>query len=68
VTINLARLDSGIFAYAAWVHYAGAFKGNSLVFPLTSSNADDAATEARSRIEDTLSNWQALPSDSPLKR
>ncbi|AFT90061.1 hypothetical protein [Paraburkholderia phenoliruptrix] len=54
VTINVARLDSGIFTYVAWVHHEGAFKGNGLVFPLTSSNADDAATEARSRIEDDI--------------
>ncbi|MPW19990.1 hypothetical protein GCT13_24585 [Paraburkholderia sp. CNPSo 3157] len=54
VTLNVARLDSGIFEYVAWVHYAGAFKGNGLVFPLTSSDADDAAAEARSRIEDDI--------------
>jgi hypothetical protein len=54
VTLNVARLDSGIFQYAAWVRYAGAFKGNGLVYPLASSNADDAAVEARSRIEDDI--------------
>lgn len=54
VTVNLARLDSGVFEYSAWVHYEGAFKGNGLIYPLASSNADDAAAEARGRIEDDI--------------
>ncbi|RZF24516.1 hypothetical protein EVC45_38415 [Paraburkholderia sp. UYCP14C] len=54
VTLNVARFDSGVFAYEAWVHHAGIFKGNGLVFPLTSGNADDAAAEARSRIESDI--------------
>ncbi|WP_035539995.1 hypothetical protein [Paraburkholderia hospita] len=54
VTINVARLDSGIFEYSAWVHYEGAFKGNGLIFPIASSNADDAAAEARGRIGDDI--------------
>jgi hypothetical protein len=36
------------------VHYVGTFKGIGLVSPLPSSNADDAAAEARSRIEDDV--------------
>jgi hypothetical protein len=51
VTVNVARLDSGVFQYQAWVHFAGVFKGNGLVFPLASVNAEDAAAEARTRIE-----------------
>jgi hypothetical protein len=51
VTLNVVRLDSGVFQYQAWVHFAGVFKGNGLVFPLASLTADDAAAEARARIE-----------------
>lgn len=51
VTINLVRRDSGVFAYRSWVHYAGAFKGNGLDFPLVSRTTDEAVTEARARVE-----------------
>ncbi|MBN3764096.1 hypothetical protein [Burkholderia sp. Ac-20365] len=51
VTINLVRRDSGVFAYRSWVHYAGAFKGNGLDFPLVSRTTDQAVTEARARVE-----------------
>ncbi|GAB7522520.1 hypothetical protein [Paraburkholderia sp. 2C] len=54
VTLNVARLDSGVFQYQAWVHFAGVFKGNGLVFPLASGNADDAASEARTRVENDI--------------
>jgi hypothetical protein len=36
------------------VHHEGAFKGNGLLFPLASSNADDAAAETRGRIGDDI--------------
>ena len=51
VTINLVRRDSGVYAYRSWVHYAGAFKGNGLDFPLVSRTTDQAVTEARARVE-----------------
>ncbi|MFP3550137.1 hypothetical protein SB861_05400 [Paraburkholderia sp. SIMBA_049] len=54
VTVNLARRDSGVFAYEAWVHYAGIFKGNRLVFPLAAQTWEQAANEARARIEDQI--------------
>lgn len=54
VTVNLVCRDSGVFAYEAWVHYAGIFKGNGLVFPLVSKAAAQAAAEARARIEDHI--------------
>jgi hypothetical protein len=54
VVLNIARLDSGIFSYAAWVHFAGAFKGNGLVFPLIAKTTDEAVVEARGRIEDDI--------------
>ncbi|WP_353558187.1 hypothetical protein [Paraburkholderia terrae] len=56
VTVNLVRRDSGVFAYEAWVHHAGIFKGNGLVFPLVSRTTAEAATEARARIEDHIEN------------
>ncbi|MGT2477610.1 hypothetical protein [Paraburkholderia terrae] len=56
VTVNLARLESGVFAYEAWVHYTGVFKGNGLVFPLVSQTAVQAAAEARARVEDHIEN------------
>ncbi|MBP0590294.1 hypothetical protein J8I87_11345 [Paraburkholderia sp. LEh10] len=54
VTVNLVRRDSGVFAYEAWVHCAGKFKGNGLVFPLVSQTTALAAAEARARIEDHI--------------
>ncbi len=54
VTLNVTRLESGLFKYSAWVHYEGAFKGNGLLYPLASSNADDVVAEARGRIEDDI--------------
>ena len=54
VTVNLVRRDSGVFAYEAWVHHAGIFKGNGLVFPLVSRTTEQAAAEARARIEDHI--------------
>jgi hypothetical protein len=56
VTINLVCRDSGVFAYEAWVHHDGKFKGNGLVFPLVSRTTAQAATEARVRIEDHIEN------------
>ncbi|SAL86323.1 hypothetical protein AWB74_07654 [Caballeronia arvi] len=51
VMLNVTRLPSGTFAYKAWVHHEGIFKGNGLVFPLVSTNFDEATLEARGRIE-----------------
>ncbi|MHB9841847.1 hypothetical protein Q8F57_044475 [Paraburkholderia terrae] len=56
VTVNLVRRDSGVFAYEAWAHHAGIFKGIGLVFPLVSRTTAEAATEARARIEDHIEN------------
>ncbi|BDC45078.1 hypothetical protein [Paraburkholderia terrae] len=56
VTINLVCRDSGVFAYEAWVHHGGKFKGNGLVFPLVSRTTAQAAAEARARIEDHIEN------------
>ncbi|MEM5290546.1 hypothetical protein ACFQ3P_37785 [Paraburkholderia sabiae] len=56
VVINLVRRDSGIFAYEAWVHHSGTFKGNGLVFPLVAQTTAQAAVEARARIEDHIEN------------
>jgi hypothetical protein len=56
VTINLVCRDSGVFAYEAWVHHGGKFKGNGLVFPLVSRTKAQAAAEARARIEDHIEN------------
>lgn len=51
VTLNLARRESGVFSYGAWVHHAGKFKGNGVAFPLVSRTDKQAAVEARGQIE-----------------
>ncbi|BCG02493.1 hypothetical protein PPGU19_070610 (plasmid) [Paraburkholderia sp. PGU19] len=56
VTVNLVRRESGVFAYEAWVHHAGRFKGNGLVFPLASATREQAVAEACARIEDHIEN------------
>jgi hypothetical protein len=56
VTINLVRRDSGVYAYNSWVHHAGMFKGNGLAFPLVSRTTEQAAAEARARIEGHIEN------------
>jgi hypothetical protein len=54
VTINVVQWESGVFAYESWVHQAGQFKGNGLVFPLSSKTPTDAANEARTRVESNI--------------
>ncbi|CAE6955889.1 hypothetical protein [Paraburkholderia domus] len=56
VVLNIVQRDSGVFAYASWVHFAHEFKGNGLVFPLIAKTAADAEAEARGRIEDNIEN------------
>jgi hypothetical protein len=56
VVLNVVQLESGIFAYESWVHFAHEFKGNGLVFPLIARTAADAEAEARGRIEDNIEN------------
>ncbi|MGF6545704.1 hypothetical protein [Paraburkholderia youngii] len=54
VVLNIHQLESGVCSYAAWVHFAGAFKGNGLVFPLIAKTTQEAAVEARARIENDI--------------
>ncbi|TCK35130.1 hypothetical protein B0G84_7095 [Paraburkholderia sp. BL8N3] len=56
VMLNVVQLESGVFAYESWVHFAHEFKGNGLVFPLVAQTQADAAAEARGRIEDNIEN------------
>ncbi|SAK91166.1 hypothetical protein AWB83_05181 [Caballeronia ptereochthonis] len=60
VTINVVQLESGVFAYESWVHFAHEFKGNGLVFPLVAKTPEQAADEARARIEDHIENLVGL--------
>jgi hypothetical protein len=60
VVLNVARLDSGVFSYVAWVHFAGAFKGNGLNFPLIANTTEVAAVEARGRIESDIEDLAGI--------
>ncbi|WP_429444176.1 hypothetical protein [Paraburkholderia sp. 40] len=54
MTFNLTRRESGVFAYAAWVHHGGLFKGNGATYPLISRTGAQAAEEARARIDEYI--------------
>jgi hypothetical protein len=54
VTLNVVQWESEVFSYESWVHFAHDFKGNGLVFPLVARTADEAAAEARGRVEDNI--------------
>ncbi|WP_027802364.1 hypothetical protein [Paraburkholderia dilworthii] len=60
VVLNICRLESGVCSYAAWVHFAGAFKGNGLIFPLIAKTTEEAAVEARGRIENDIEDLTGI--------
>ncbi|MGF6637953.1 hypothetical protein OKW38_000052 [Paraburkholderia sp. MM5496-R1] len=60
VVLNICRLESGVCSYVAWVHFAGEFKGNGLIFPLIAKTTEEAAVEARGRIENDIEDLAGI--------
>jgi len=60
VTVTVVQYESGVFRYQSWVHCGREFKGNGLVYPLSARTPEQAAAEARARIEGSIETLAGL--------